>query len=160
MRNIDCRWITCDQHFKYNTCLLKQYLSSRLYDEFKFRGMKHPSCAALLDDSCSQRDGCGFVNARGPDGLKTHCDPEKDERDAMFLTGEIIRFMGQDGVAAIYRKLMSELVENREKELARVQEALDAEREDMNSVKTGTGMALVPEQIRSVLDAWGVGYAI
>ena len=153
MRNLDCRWITCDQHYRYTICLLKKVLADKLYDAFEVKGYKTPWCSSFIDDACNCYEGCKFENVRDEDGIKHH-DVDKDELEAEDFTCKLVASLGDGGIAAMYKKLLEASIENNMQELAKLNDEIACKQKELASVTQDANEQSIDKSARELLDVW------
>ena len=136
MRDMDCRWITCDQHFKYNTCLKRMAFADALYDRFEAEEFKYPECAILYGDACDHTDSCGFENVRRPDGTKEH-DAEKDDAEAKAMAEKLVSELSEEALRDIYLDLAAKAADQRHQALVSLEKDICSRLDDLGMVASG-----------------------
>ena len=153
MRNLDCRWITCDEHFRYTVCLLKKVLVDKLYDAFDARGYEYPWCTSFTNDACNCCDGCMYENVRGEDGIK-RCNPEEDDAEAEKFADELVSSLGEGYIASLYKKLLEASIENNMQELAKLNDEIAGKQKELASVVQDANEQSIDKNTRELLDVW------
>ena len=104
MRDLDCRWISCDEHFKYSECLLKKAYIDALYDKFEELGFSHPFFSSQIPCNCDHTNICPFENSRDAStGIKSN-DLEIDEEEAKKRAADAIAQKSNDDIKTTYNK--------------------------------------------------------
>lgn len=103
MRDLDCRWICCDEHFKYSECLLKKAYIDKMYEKFEELGLPHPFFSSQMPCGCNHDESCPFENARdSKSGTKTY-DAEIDEKEAEKRAVDVIAQKSNDDIKDVYK---------------------------------------------------------
>ena len=126
MRDLDCRWITCDTYCHYTECILKKAYVDALSDKFEKIGFKQPEVAFQLSIGCDRKiswsgapsnNDCKFENVRDPKTrLKVH-DADIDDKEAAQLATARIEAMTDGELQDLYCKCLLKSMSIRIQEL-------------------------------------------
>ena len=126
MRDLSCKFITCDTWFHYTKCLLKQIYSDLLYDKFKEAGLQFPDVALTISTSCNKSKHCQYQKDN------RHHDYEELEAEATRLAEQQLSSID---IQAIYEDCLISELSNKINYIEKRTSELKLYIDDLNNIK-------------------------